>query len=142
MAFGLRAVDIFTYLNDEQSEYFREYNIARSKIVDWPDYGYAAYAERLQKIGVSENDYYILRSWNFADNNVFSLEQMQKIADIITEYNQQQKLDLENVYEQIQTRKILNYPVAIASIVLSVLYICFQKKNIYAFGPMDDQYRS
>lgn len=135
LAFGLKELDTITYLNDEQSKYFREYNIARSQIVDSPDYGYEVYAKELQKIGISENDYHILRAWNFADNNIFSLEMMQKIAEIITEGNHQQTVELENLYEQLQTRKIFNYPIAIACIIISILYICFQKKTFRILIP-------
>ena len=83
---GCKLFDDYSYNKDPEYKYFKEYSEARAAIVDASDYGYEAYAEELQKIGISENDYKMMRNWNFADNEVFSLDIMQKAADIIQDY--------------------------------------------------------
>lgn len=128
-AVGSRFINIYTYQNDEASSYFRKYNSARSKIVDQVDYGYEAYRNELEKIGVSETDYYILKSWSFGDNENFSLEKMEKIADIISGYNRSQSIDWENLYEQIQERKLTSYPIFWANVLILGLSIICQKKS-------------
>lgn len=128
-AVGSYFINIYTYQNDEASSYFQKYNNARSKIVDQVDYGYEAYRNELEKIGISETDYYILKSWSFGDNEYFSLEKMEKIADIISEYNSSQSINWENIYEQIQERKLLSYPIFWANIIILGLSIICQKKS-------------
>lgn len=130
-------VNIYTYQNDSASDYFRRYNTARGKIVDQIDYGYEAYESELKKIGISETDYYILKGWSFGDDEYFDLEKMEKIAAIITEYNSSQKIDWGDLYEQIQERKILNYPVFWACAIILAMSIICQKKSyryILVFG--------
>lgn len=126
---GSYFVNIYTYQNDEASDYFRRYNTARGKIVDQTDYGYEAYETELKKIGISENDYYVLKGWNFGDDEYFDLEKMEKIAFIITDYNGSQKLNWEELYEQIQERKLLNYPIVWASVIILGMSIICQKKS-------------
>ena len=122
-------INIYTYQNDEASSYFRRYNTARANIVDQVEYGYESYREELEKIGVSENDYYMLKNWIFGDNEYFSLEKMEKIADIIGEYNSAQSINWENLYEQIQNRKISGYPIFWATVLILGLSIICQKKS-------------
>lgn len=128
-AVGTYFINIYTYQNDEASSYFRKYNNARAKIVDQVDYGYEAYRSELEKIGISEADYNILRSWSFGDNEYFTLEKMEKIASIISEYNRSQSVNWENLYEQIQERKILSYPIFWANVIILGLSIICQKKS-------------
>ena len=105
-AVGIRQIDQAIYNSDEEYKYFREYNAARAAIVDASDYGYEAYREELEKIGISENDYLLLRSWNFADNEVFSLEVMEKAAQIISDYKENVEISKEAILEGMQERSV------------------------------------
>lgn len=133
-AFGMKMLDSYTYNNDEKSEVFLEYNTARSAIVDQMDYGYAAYENELKKIGISENDYNMLKTWNFDDEDYFTLEKMKQVGNIITEYNSQQRITIETAFQNIQTRKIVGYPVFLACLILLLLSICINKKFFWCFG--------
>lgn len=128
VAGGCAAFDQYSYNKDPEYQYFREYSEARAAIVDASDYGYEAYAEELQKLGVSENDYRMMRNWNFADNEVYSLDIMQKTAEIIKDYSKNVEISKETILENIQNRGLQGYPVFIACVVLTVLGIVFQKK--------------
>lgn len=138
VAVGCMVFDQYSYNKDPEYQYFREYSEARAAIVDASDYGYEAYAEELQELGVSENDYRMMRNWNFADNEVFSLEIMQKTANIIENYRKNIEISKELILENIQTRGLQGYPVFIACVVLTILGIVFQKKwywtGILAWG--------
>lgn len=126
---GCKLWDIHAYNKDSDYKFFREYSQARGDIVDASDYGYEAYEEQLRKIDVSENDYLMMRKWNFADNQFFSLERMKKTAQIIADYKRTVELSKEALLEQIQTRGIQGYPICIACIVLTVLGITIQKNK-------------
>ncbi|WP_122642508.1 glycosyltransferase family protein [Luxibacter massiliensis] len=117
-AFGCKYLNWYTFNNDEAYGYFYAYDNARSQIVDYTDYGYYAYADELEKIGVSENDYYMLKTWNFADNNVFTLEKMQQVGSIIQNYQQSQKKTWEDLFQYLQARGISGYPVFLACVLL------------------------
>lgn len=137
-AFGAKKVDQLVYDLDEQYAFFREYGTARAGIVDYTDYGYEAYAEKLEEIGISENDYMMMKKWCFADNNIFSLCKMSRTAEIISEYNMQQWKGWENLIERIQERKVTNYPVFLANILLLFIgfFLCPRNvwKNVCANG--------
>lgn len=128
VAVGCVAFDQYSYNKDPEYQYFREYSEARAAIVDASDYGYEAYAEELQQLGISENDYRMMRNWNFADNEAFSLDIMQKTADIIENYRKNVEISKETILENIQNRGLQGYPIFIACVVLTVLGIVFQKK--------------
>lgn len=128
LAFGLDNLDSYIYNQDEKYKYFKQYGEARGKIVDASDYGYEAYRTELEKIGVSENDYKLMRTWNFADNEVFTLEVMQKTAEIITNYKKNVEISKEMILEDMQTRGITGYPIFLATAFLVVLTCIFQRK--------------
>lgn len=121
VSFGLNELDQYLYEQEESYAFFRQYGKARGEIVDHTDHGYEAYAEELGKIGISENDYYMMKKWGFADNDFFTLERMQQTADIIKSYNRKQWSGWEAIIEKIQERKITNYPVFMANMILLLL---------------------
>lgn len=131
---GIRMLDLYTYHNDAQSEFFLKYNTARGQIVDQKDYGYAAYEKELKKIGISEVDYNMLKTWNFDDENYFTLEKMEQVASIITKYNSKNKVSIENAFQEIQNRKVVGYPVFLACLILLILSICINKKFLWCLG--------
>lgn len=131
LAFGMYAVDREIYKSNDSYAYFLEYGSARGHIVDYTDYGYDAYAEELEKINVSENDYYMMKKWTFLDDNVFTLEKMQKTADIIVQYQKGIWNGWENLIEQMQERNILSYPVCLACMLVCVLGIFLNIKKYW-----------
>lgn len=131
-AFGLYSLDSYIYNQNEEYRYFKEYGKARGAIVDASDYGYEAYRDELEKIGVSENDYKLMRTWNFADNEVFTLEVMQKTAEIIADYKKNIEISKEMILENMQTRGITGYPVFLATAFLIVLICIFQRRYSFA----------
>lgn len=128
LAFGLDSLDSYIYNQDEEYRYFKQYGEARGKIVDASDYGYEAYRTELEKIGVSENDYRLMRTWNFADNEVFTLEVMQKTAEVIADYKRNVEISKEMILENMQARGITGYPIFFATAFLVVLTCIFQRK--------------
>ncbi len=123
LAYGFRWINGYTYHNDEVYGHFITYSGARSQVVDSVYYDYSVFAEEMEKIGVSENDYYIMRTWNFADNDVFTLDKLQQTAEIISDYHKNEKLDFEELLENMAGREVAKYPVFLACAVLFILGI-------------------
>lgn len=130
IAFGLFYLNSFIYSQDKAFSYFREYSKARSEIVDYADYGYS---EKLSEIGISKNDYYMIKSWSFGDETVFNLQTMQKTAEIIKEQYRNRELSLSTLWNSIQMRELSNYPIFKCCITLFLLGILFSPKKWWSF---------
>jgi len=108
-----------SYKSNSEYAYYQQYAKVRAAIVDGPDYGYAEYAADLEKIGISENDYYMLRHWNFSDPEYFTLEKLNDISNVMKRHKQWR--GWQSIYENIQQHNYASYPVCIACIVLLVI---------------------
>lgn len=128
-AYGLKKLNWYTYNNDEEYGYFSAYNNARSGIVDFADQGYQIYEEDLEKVGISENDYMMLRSWGFADNDYFTLERMQQTAEIIKKHYKNQIITFEKILERFLSREVQKYPVCIACVLVLFLGVFLNHKK-------------
>ena len=126
---GGHLIDQKTYNKNSEYQYYLQYASVRGAIVDRQDYGYPEYANDLKKIGISENDYYMLCTWNFADPEYFPLEKLQKISNIFQEHNRQQWQGFQSIYNDILQRKYTSYPVCIACIVLFLICMLWNTSN-------------
>ena len=129
VAVGMKAVDSYIYNSDEEYAFYKEYNAARASVTDDSDYGYEAYETELDKIGISENDYNIMRSWSFGDNDVFSVATLEKTGNIIDAYKEERGISKEAILESFQARKIIGYPICIACIVIVFASIILGRKE-------------
>lgn len=129
VAYGLEKFDWYTYNNDEKYGYFFAYNNARAGIVDYADLGYQEYENDLQKIGISENDYLMLKAWGFADNDYFTLEKIQQTAEIIKKHYKNRDNTFEKVLESFQNREVQKYPICIVCILVLFLGIFYNYKR-------------
>lgn len=154
-AFGLKELNNYVRNIDEAYSGYYEYNSARAGIVDAAWYDYWELEEELSAIGVSENDYYMMRTWNFADNDIFTQEKMRKTADIIAEHHNAKEVRIEKIIERLQSREYMKYPVFLACIILFglgiflnydkwwtmlisigigelfLIYFCYRERNVY-----------
>lgn len=123
LAYAGRWLSADSYSNEEAYSYFKKYNSARSKIVDYAVEDYNIYEEELKAIGISENDFYMITTWSFADNEVFSLETMEQIAEIVRDKAAELRGGLTDILNNIQGREFLKYPACIAGLILMGLSI-------------------
>lgn len=126
--FSARELDRFVYNWDNGYAYFKDYGNERGNIVDKRDDGYEICAEEYQKIGLSENDYGLLRHWNFGDPDFYTLEQMKKVEKIISDYQSTLVFDWDRVKDDLKARNYWSYPSLWACIILLLLSIAFNKK--------------
>ena len=125
----LELANTYIYNLNEEYAFFKNYNEARAQVTDASDYGYEAYEDELIRIGISENDYNIMRSWSFADNEVFSPEILEETGKIIDNYKQELGISKELVLENFQTRGIVAYPVCLACLGVLLSAILLGKKE-------------
>ena len=75
------AIDRVEWSADGWREW-REYNSPRAKISDYPMPEWEDASEELSALGLSENDYHMMRLWETADTDFFDTETLAKVADL------------------------------------------------------------
>ncbi len=124
----VKMIDTLAYDLDKDYAFFREYGKLRGSIVDRPDYGYDACAEEYQKIGLSENDYVLLRTWNFSDPDYYTLDLLKKVEDILDRNQKKLNLDKYHIKNMLNDRDYFQYPIIWGSVLLIVFTIVFNKR--------------
>lgn len=127
-----KQLDRYIYNSSPEYKFFREYGSARGGIVDKKDYGYEACEEEYKKLGLSENDYVLLRTWNFADPGFYTLELLQKVEKIVNDYQNEMVIDRDYIKYELSTRNYWEYPALWACVILVLLSIVFNKKYWWA----------
>lgn len=131
--FFCQFIDKISYQHDEKYKQYRDYAQARSAIVDSRDLGYEAYRPKLEKLGISENDYRMLRRWNFSDPDYFSVEKMQAIAQIIQSKNITYWGGWQTLFEQMQIRGYGTYSVCLACVLLFLLALIYAPRYWWGY---------
>ena len=127
-----KQIDRYIYNSNPEYKYFREYSSARGGIVDKKDYGYEACEEEYKELGLSENDYVLLRTWNFADPDFYTLELLQKVEKIVNDYQSDMVIDRDYIKYELSTRNYWEYPALWACVILVLLSIVFNKRYWWA----------
>lgn len=125
---GAKALDGFIYNSDADYSYFRTYGSARSRIVDTRAYSYETSQEEYEEIGLSKNDYVLLRTWNFADPDFYNLELMEECAEQIESYQASQGIDRDVVKYDLRERNYWSYPSFIGCLILFMISVFFIRK--------------
>lgn len=120
-AYTVKWIDAFIYTNNEAYHFFSEYNVARSRIVDRAIEDYSLYSEELKELGISENDFYMITTWSFADNEVFGLETMENIGKVVKEKANELRGGFTDILNDMQSREFLKYPGCLACLILLIL---------------------
>lgn len=68
------------WMQYEEGNYY-EWNKMRAQIDDWMIPDYYEYEDEYEELGISENDYKVLKSWNNQDENIFTKEVVENISD-------------------------------------------------------------
>lgn len=63
--------------NQGQWNDYVRYNDVRTDLLDFGFPDYSEHAEELKNAGISENDFEVMRQWNYGDNKVFTYENIQ-----------------------------------------------------------------
>lgn len=121
-------IDQFIYNSDDSYAYFREFGSVRGDIVDRSNYGYEVCKDEYSKIGISENDYKLLRTWNFADPDFYTLKRMKKAQNIIVNYQNSHGLDRDEVKYVLRERNYWAYPSFLSCVIIVLLSIIFIKR--------------
>jgi len=115
------AADVLLVARDQSGAFYREYNAARGKALDFRLGGYGENSGLFNELSISENDYRMLRQWNFADPEKFDTELLNRLSEI------REKPSPQAVLEGF-LGELLN-PLGALFIVLSVVAFLFCEKK-------------
>jgi len=82
LMFSCKYISTSIIYSTDEMKYYREFNSARAKVVDYPIGDYDANVEAYESLGISKNDYNVLLSWYFDDEGYSDVETLKKIGDI------------------------------------------------------------
>ncbi len=129
---ALSVIDKVSYKTNDEWNKFTEYNKARTMLTDYryDVLYYERYGEKLSKLGVSENDAFMILTYQFADTDVYSTEYLNSIMN---EFSAKQinKSFFKNFYDAIVDElKRLSVVVPISGIlILFVVILLVYKMN-------------
>lgn len=133
-AFFLYKLDTFIWNQNSVYKDYKIYSTQRASITDVNSYGYDSVKDELSKIGISGNDYSMLDTWNFVDQDYFSSEKLKKISEIKKSYSDSVTKNIKYVIRQFFGRHYEKYTVAMG---LLVLFFCVffldKRKRIWQF---------
>lgn len=86
----LSAISDFIWIQHPDYADYKFYNSLRSSVVDIKSYGYDSIAEELETIGLDQNDYQMISSWNFMEEDQYPDWILHKIAQIKKDCHKQQ----------------------------------------------------
>ena len=125
IVFSLKAADSFIYSSNDDYKFYKEYNHVRGLILDRPSYDYSVLKDRYEEAGLSENDYFLLRTWNFGDSDFYTLDRMEDVVDILNENQSKLRLSPYYIKDALCDRGYTSYPIIWASILLLIVTLIF-----------------
>lgn len=133
-AFFLYKLDAFIWNQNQEYKNYKIYNEQRASVTDINSYGYDSVKDELSEIGISGNDYSMLDTWNFVDQDYFSSEKLKKISGIKKAYSDSVTKNIKYVIRQFFGRHYEKYTVAMG---LLVLFFCVffldKRKRVWQF---------
>ncbi len=127
IVFLLHGINSLAYRSNDQLKYFKDYSYVRANIVDYERPDYEICRDELAAIGISENDYALLDSWNFSDESVFSLSKMKEILAIIRPYRHN-NWSISFLLKNLKDRGCIHYYITSCCILLGLLSVLLNKK--------------
>lgn len=130
LVFSLRGANLILRNSQEDYQRYYEYNSLRSNIVDYPFYGYDSHKEWCDEIGISENDFQAVISWNFVDNEYYSTDKMKAISDHLTQEREHYNKSIIDTCREFYHRHYFKFLSFYGCVIISLLALIGEKKNI------------
>lgn len=124
---GISTLYSNTHLDYKQ---YTRFNEIRAEILDYRTPVYSEISDDLENIHVSENDYLMLKQWNFSDSDFFSYKKLKKIHKIIEEYRKSHSISMDEINEQLGNRNYYDYVPLAITILLFIMTFRFDWKSI------------
>lgn len=129
LGIGLKAIDTLAYSSQQEWKEYKEFNALRSELMD---YGFPSYGENqaiYKSMGISEEDLGYYATWNFADPEKFSKENLKILVSLKEKREINLQFFIDFVWEM--ARRLFYEKSFIFFGLFFLLYCAEWKKNIF-----------
>ena len=133
-AYALTVLDSTMWKTNVEYGQYKVYNHQRASVTDVNGYGSDTVMPELEKLGVSLNDYYMIETWNFLDQDYFTPELISDISKVKKDYSNQVTRSLQYVLRTFIDRQYEKYLVAVGVEILFLLLLFCQPEKVLWSG--------
>ena len=128
--YTLTQVNSIIWEMDDAYDQYRTYSRQRASITDVNGYGSDTLMPELEKQGMSLNDYYMIETWNFLDQDYFTPELISDISKVKKNYSNQVTRSLQYVIHTFINRQYEKYLVAVGVEILFLMLLFYDTKKV------------
>lgn len=130
-------INNYVYQSDKEWKNYLEYNEYRSELLDYGVPDFKKYSSDYKDIGLDELDVKMFSSWNYADQNKFSLETLKKIKEIKDKEDKKKtkKYVLEKCIKNI-INSMSRFNLVPLTFILFLWYVVFYQNKYRVLIPM------
>ncbi len=129
LTLALRYTGLAITNSSEQYRYFTEWSAERSHFIDYSIPPEEYLSDTLKANDMTENDYRMLASWQYADEETLGINQLKAIREAINVYRETLHTDTETIFDTISQRGILLYPGCILCLILTLFCLLTKPKS-------------
>lgn len=117
---------------DEGHKDYNLFNPRRVQMTDKNRPDYKDVMEEYEKLGLNENDYAMLNSWNFNDRDIYTDDKLNEISSVINSDSIKDPVTFVSAFNQLNKRCVFFYPAALALYILSLLSVFLDRNKFYS----------
>ena len=118
---------------DKDPDYarFRRMEPSRYEITDAPyTNNFEDIKPEMDSIGVSFNDYIMMKTWSFVDSEIFNEEKLQDFISIQNRYSSSKPSGLKDIADDFADLDLLDYSIVWGLVILAAAYCIFSRKSV------------
>lgn len=102
ITFGANTISKYLNVSTEELSYYDKYTVAHSSIGDFKIPDYSLLKEEYESIGISENDFKLIKSEYYDDEGALPIEKIQQIRQLADDYYAKQESDIQRTIRQLK----------------------------------------
>ncbi|SEG19264.1 hypothetical protein SAMN04487934_11013 [Eubacterium ruminantium] len=128
-AYGLNYVNKLLWYRLPEYKDYKDYAELRASVTDTAAYGYDTVRLEFEEAGMDSTDYYMIRSWNFNDRNIYTNEKLEKAKEIFENYSNKMTNSLQYVLRSMISRNYMGYRAFIGMMIIIICLLFLNPKR-------------
>lgn len=125
--------DNFFWSKIPEYESYKVYNPVRANVTDIRTLDYGSYEDTLNEIDYDINDFQMIRSWNFLDQDYFTVDKLTLYSNAKKIISKDYSRKFSNIIDEISNRKYLNYRIIWGIIIITLIALFLYPQKIIWF---------
>ena len=130
--FGMEYLGAWISNQDEGHRDYNQFNPIRVQMTDVNRPDYDEVREGYEKLGLNENDYIMLNSWNFNDRDIYPDQKLREVSKVINSESIKDPVSVKSAFDKLTTRCVFFYPAAIALYILTLFSVLLDRNKFYS----------